>query len=101
MRRSLVAVAFLVAGVAITPAWQGQFNPNAPTVPTWTHTVKLPAPDGRVFVTDGRLTVDLKVGKPAIRPSAVMAADTTRAIANYLLAPYPTEFGLDELKASE
>jgi hypothetical protein len=101
MRRSLVAVAFLVAGVAITPARQGRFNPNAPTVPTWTHTVKLPAPDGRVFVTDGRLTVDLKVGKPAIRPSAVMAADTTRAIANYLQAPYPTEFGLDELKASE
>jgi hypothetical protein len=101
MRLPLLTVALIAVVATFTSAAQGRFNPNAPTVPVWTHTVKLPPPDGRVFVTDGRLTVDIKVGKPAIRPSTVMAADTTRAIANYLLAPYPTEFGLADLKASE
>jgi hypothetical protein len=99
--RMPVATVAVVAAAAVGVAAQGRFNPNAPTVPSWTHTVKLPAPDGRVFVTDGRLTVDLKVAKPAIRPSAVLAPDATRAIANYLVAPFPTELGLDELKASE
>jgi hypothetical protein len=101
MRLPHVTIALSVVGATFVSAAQARFNPNAPTVPSWTHTVKLPAPDGRVFVTDGRLTVDLQIGKPAIRPSTVMAPDTTRAIANYLLAPYPTEFGLNDLKPSE
>jgi hypothetical protein len=54
-----------------------------------------------VFVTDGRLTLDVKVGKPAVRPSATLPPDTTRAIANYLLASYPTEFGLGDLNPSQ
>jgi hypothetical protein len=81
-------------------AAQARFNPNVPTVPEWSHTVKLPAPDGRTFVTDGRLTIDLQHGRPAVRPSATLAPDQTRAIGNYLTAPYPTEFGFDDLKPS-
>ena len=79
---------------------QGRFNRTVPTVPEWSHTVKLPAPDGRTLVTDGRLTIDLTLGRPAVRPSATLAPDMTRTIANYLTAPYPTEFGFDDLKPS-
>ena len=67
------------------------------TVPVWTHTVKLPAPDGRTLVTDGRLTLDVAVAKPAVRPSASLPPDTAKAFASYLAASYPTEFGLDDL----
>ena len=94
------ALVALVVCASIAPAAQGRFNPNAPTVPEWSHTVKLPAPDGRVFVTDGRLTLDVNVGKPAMRPSATLSKDATAAIANYLQASYGTEFGLDDLKAA-
>lgn len=67
------------------------------TVPVWTHTVKLPAPDGRTLVTDGGLTLDIAVAKPAVRPSATLTADMAKAFASYLAASYPTEFGLDDL----
>jgi hypothetical protein len=97
MRSAIVAIAVLLPGVVSA---QGRFNPNAPTVPEWSHTVKLPAPDGRTLVTDGRLTIDVQLGRPAVRPSATLAPDTTRSIVNFLAAPYPTEFGFDDLKPS-
>jgi hypothetical protein len=75
-----------------------QSNPQlVATVPVWTHTLKLPPPDGRTFVTDGRLVLDVQVGKPAMRPSASLPPDTAKALASYLAASYPTEFGLDDL----
>jgi hypothetical protein len=97
MRAAIMAMAVLLP---LPLSGQGRFNPNAPTVPEWSHTVKLPAPDGRTLVTDGRLTIELQLGRPAVRPSATLAADTTQAIRNYLAAPYPTEFGFDDLKPS-
>lgn len=97
MRAAIIAMAVLLPA---TVSAQARFNPNAPTVPEWSHTVKLPAPDGRTLVTDGRLTIDLQLGRPAVRPSATLAPDMTQAIANYLTAPYPTEFGFDDLKPS-
>src|SRR5262245_64918363 len=66
------------------------------TVPVWTHTVKLPPPDGRTLVTDGILALEIAVAKPAVRPSATLPADTARGFASYLAASYPTEFGLDD-----
>ena len=58
---------------------------------------QLPPPDGRTFVTDGRLVLDVQVGKPAVRPSASLSPDTAKALASYLAASYPSEFGLDDL----
>jgi hypothetical protein len=68
------------------------------TVPVWTQTVKLPPPDGRTLVTDGRLALDVAVAKPAVRPSASLPPDAAKAFASYLAASYPTEFGLDDLR---
>ncbi|MEO5823611.1 MAG: hypothetical protein ABIT71_24160 [Vicinamibacteraceae bacterium] len=67
------------------------------TVPVWTHKVKLPAPDGRTFISDGGLVLDVEVAKPAVRPSQTMAADMGTAVAGYLSGYYPTEFGLSDL----
>jgi len=67
------------------------------TVPAWTHKVKLPAPDGRTFVSDGGLVLDVEIAKPAMRPSQTMPADMGTAVAGYLSGYYPTEFGLSDL----
>src|SRR5690242_16858535 len=67
------------------------------TVPVWTQTVKLPPPDGRTLVTDGRLALEIAVAKPAVRPSASLPPDAAKAFASYLAASYPTEFGLEDL----
>jgi hypothetical protein len=68
------------------------------TVPAWTHKVKLPPPDNRIFVSDGGLVLDVGFAKPAVRPSQDMPADMGTAVAGYLSGYYPTEFGLSDLK---
>jgi hypothetical protein len=95
MRAATIAVAILLP---VSVSAQARFNPNAPTVPEWSHTVRLPEPDGRTLVTDGRLTIDVQLGKPAVRPSAKLAPDATGTIRNFLAASYPTEFGFDDMK---
>jgi hypothetical protein len=67
------------------------------TVPAWTHKVKLPPPDNRIFVSDGGLVLDVGFAKPAMRPSQDMPADMGTAVAGYLAGFYPTEFGLADL----
>jgi hypothetical protein len=91
----------LIAALA-TPAAAGQPPPASnpklvQTVPVWTQKVKLPAPDGRTFVSDGGLVLDVDVAKPAMRPSQVMDAGMGTAVAGYLSGYYPTEFGLADL----
>jgi hypothetical protein len=92
--------ALLLAAAAAVSAAQ-TFNPNAPTVPAWTHSIKLPAPDNRTLVTDGRLALEVGVAKPAVRPSTLMPPAAASAFANYLRSSYPTEIGLGDLRASE
>ena len=90
-----------LAAVATTAAAQAP-PPSDPklvqTVPVWTHKVKLPPPDGRTFVSDGGLVLDVEVAKPAVRPSESMPADMGTAVAGYLSGYYPTEFGLSDLR---
>lgn len=96
--------ALLLLAVAVTTATPSAQAPPASdprlvqTVPAWTHTVKLPAPDGRTFVSDGGLVLDVAIAKPAMRPSQTMAADMGTAVAGYLSGYYPTEFGLGDLR---
>jgi hypothetical protein len=71
------------------------------TVPAWTHKVKLPPPDNRIFVSDGGLVLDIGFAKPAMRPSQDMPADMGTAVAGYLSGYYPTEFGLSDLKEGQ
>jgi hypothetical protein len=96
----------LLAVAAITPSPSAQAPPASDprivqTVPAWTHKVKLPPPDGRTFVSDGGLVIDVEVAKPAMRPSQNMAADMGTAVAGYLSGYYPTEFGLGDLREGE
>jgi hypothetical protein len=93
----------LVALVAVAPTVGAQTPPAAnprlvQTVPAWTHKVKLPAPDGRTFVSDGGLVLDVELAKPAQRPSQSMPSDMGTAIAGYLSGYYPTEIGLSDLR---
>jgi hypothetical protein len=92
----------LLVAVLATSAAAGQAPPASnpklvQTVPVWTHKVKLPPPDGRTFVSDGGLVLDVDVAKPAVRPSQVMAADMGTAVAGYLSGYYPNEFGLPDV----
>jgi hypothetical protein len=89
MLLSVIAAAFLVSAPTGAQLMA--------TVPVWTQTVKLPPPDGRTLVTDGRLALEVGVAKPAVRPSATLPPDAATAFASYLAASYPTEFGLDDL----
>jgi len=96
---ALLFVAF--AAVAAPSAAQGPASSDprlVQTVPAWTQKVKLPPPDGRTFVSDGGLVLDVDVAKPAVRPSQSMPADMGTAVAGYLAGYYPTEFGLSDLR---
>ncbi len=97
----------LLLAAAAALAWLSAAAAQAPppadprlvqTVPAWTHSVKLPPPDGRTFVSDGGLVLDIGFAKPAVRPSQAMPADMATAIAGYLSGYYPTELGLADLR---
>ena len=99
LRLSAVLLVALVVG---PPSSAAQAPPASDprlvqTVPAWTHKVKLPPPDGRTFVSDGGLVLDVDVAKPAMRPSQSMPPDLATAVAGYLSGYYPTEFGLTDL----
>ena len=88
--------AFIVALAAVVTTAAAQAPPHSDpklvqTVPVWTHKVKLPPPDGRTFVSDGGLVLDVEVAKPAVRPSESMPADMATAVAGYLSGYYPTD----------
>jgi hypothetical protein len=98
-----VFAALLVALVSVPPPSAAQAPPASDpklvqTVPAWTHKVTLPAPDGRTFVSDGGLVLDVQIAKPALRPPQSMPADMGTAVAGYLSGYYPTEFGLADLR---
>ena len=89
----MLMLAAVIAMAVMLPAAisaQARFNQNVATVPEWSHTVKLPAPDSRTLVTDGRLTIDLTLGKPAVRPSATLAPDIPRYAYVYAIALHDT-----------
>src|SRR5215207_8442490 len=100
--RLLSVLMVALAAVASTSAAQAPPPMSDPklvqTVPAWTQKVKLPPPDGRTFVSDGGLVLDIALAKPAMRPSQDMPADMGTAVAGYLSGYYPTEFGLSDLR---
>jgi hypothetical protein len=78
---------------------QPPIKPSSPSVvapPTWSRQLQMP--DGRTFVTDGGLSVDVKFAKPATLPSAVLPAQSGKILADRMTAPYDKEVGFGELK---
>jgi hypothetical protein len=70
-------------------------NPSIVAPPTWWRAI--PMADGRVFVTDGGLSIDAAVVKPATLPEKFPAAAGAN-VARLLSSPYDKETGLGDLR---
>lgn len=72
-------------------------SPSVIAPPTWWRAVQMP--DGRTFVTDGGLSVDVALARPAVLPSEVLPPASGKVIAGLLAAPHDHETGLGDLRA--
>jgi hypothetical protein len=54
--------------------------------------------DGRVFVSDGAITLDAALAKPSQLPSVQLGPEAGAIIAGYLNADLPDEVRLDDLE---
>jgi hypothetical protein len=61
----------------------------------WTRIVHLR--DGRTFVSDGAIALDVEVAKPNVSPSHVLAEASAKVIEDYLTAELPDDFALSQL----
>jgi len=98
-----LALAALTLSLSLTadslPAEQRQSRPpiSVPSEvapPTWWRTI--PMPDGRKFVTDGGLSIDAAIVKPASLPEQ-MPPESSAAIVRHLAAPHDRESPLSDL----
>lgn len=60
------------------------------SAPAWSKRLQLP--DGRTFVSDGAIALDVAVAKPATLPSVQLPAATGANIGKMLGAPFAAEF---------
>ena len=80
-------------------AQQPPIKPSSPSVvspPAWSRVLNMP--DGRTFVTDGGLSVDIRFAKPATLPSVVLAPESAKILAGRMAEPYDKEIGFGELR---
>lgn len=89
----------LVALLQTTAAQESAIKPSSPAVvapPTWSRVLKMP--DGRTFVTDGGLSIDVKFAQPATLPPTVIPPESAKILAGLMTEPFDRESGLDELR---
>ena len=86
----------MAAGSAAQSSRPPLSSPSVVAPPTWWRVLQMP--DGRTFVTDGGLSVDVKLARPATMPSVVLPPESAKTIAGLLAAPYDKEVGIGELK---
>ena len=94
----MIMVAFIVAMVCTLTGQMSKppiSNPSIVAPPTWWRAI--PMADGRVFVTDGGLSIDAAVVKPATLPEKFPAAAGAN-VARLLSTPYDKETGLGDLR---
>ena len=75
-------------------------KPSSPVTvapPTWSRVLQMP--DGRSFVSDGGLAIDVALVKPASLPGTVIPVESTKAIAARMATPHQEEIGLGQLAA--
>lgn len=60
------------------------------SAPSWSKRLQLP--DGRTFVSDGAIALDVAIAKPATLPSVQLPAATGANIGKMLDAPFAAEF---------
>ena len=100
LARTVAVATALVLGLA-APVFVAQqpakpAAPGTPGDPTWQRVVRLN--DGRTFVTDGGLTIDAAIAKPAVLPTEVLSVASGKVVEGYLTATLKDEFSLAELK---
>jgi hypothetical protein len=100
-RRSRIVLTGTLA-TCLTAAMAAQappIRPSSPAVveaPVWTRALRMP--DGRTFVTDGGLSIDVKYAKPDTLPSVVLPPESAKILAGHFTAPYDNESRLGELQ---
>jgi hypothetical protein len=97
MRRFAGAIIAVVMTTQLLQA-QTPLKPTAPGSsgdPTWQGVVHLA--DGRTFVTDGGLAIDVAFAKPAQLPSRELPP---RVLDQYLNAAHKNEYGFSDLSAA-
>jgi hypothetical protein len=98
-RLCLTLIGSFVCGAVGLTAQQPRITPSSPAVvapPQWTRVLKMP--DGRTFVTDGGISIDVKIAKPATLPSVVLPPESGKIIADRMAAPHDHEIGLGDLR---
>jgi hypothetical protein len=99
--RTLLALSVLLVLPASVDAAQKRTTPAVPGAsgdPVWQRTVKMT--DGRTFVTDGGLALDVAVAKPPALPHDALPQTTTKIFEGYMAAPVKDEYALSDLKAA-
>jgi hypothetical protein len=86
----------MAASVAAQSSRPPLSSPSVVAPPTWWRVLQMP--DGRTFVTDGGLSVDAKLARPAAMPSGELPPASAKVLAGYLAAPYDKETGIGELQ---
>ena len=89
----------IIALAASGEAQQPPIKPSSPAVvapPTWSRVLNMP--DGRTFVSDGGISVDVTLAKPITLPSVVIPPESSKILASLMTAPYDKEIGLAELQ---
>lgn len=90
MRIALIGVlASLWFGLAV--AQEGSSDEVA-----WNRMFRLP--DGRLFVTDGAITLDAELAKPRVLPGTELPSSTGEVMGRYMAADRPNEIDLDDLE---
>ena len=64
--------------------------------PQWTRVLKMP--DGRTFVTDGGISIDAAIAKPATLPSVVLPPESGKNIADRMSTPHDHEIAIGDLR---
>jgi len=97
-RRTIFLMLVFVVGLASRgEMFQRGSNVATGGTVTWTQMAKFA--DGRTFVTDGSLSIDAAIAKPATLPTAVLPSSTENLLKRYMTAALPDEFALTDLRA--
>jgi hypothetical protein len=95
--RSMVVGALAAASMAAAQPVRPTGSSTVLAEPAWSRTVRLA--DGRIFVTDGGLALDVVVARPKAMPRDIQGDQAAKALAGHLALANPTEVGLADLRA--
>jgi hypothetical protein len=94
--RSMVVCVWAVASLASAQPIRPTGSSTVLAEPAWSRTIRLA--DGRVFVTDGGLALDVVVARPKAMPRDIQGDQAAKALAGHLAIVNPTDVGLADLK---